>query len=228
MIIQILSSLFEEGYLKDYNILSPFFAGANVAFRRQTLRELGSYNEECLTGEDHDMCLRIASAGWGLYFTPGAIVRHKNKMSLRSFARKWFDYGFYHPYLFKKHAAKGLRLYMASRRRKGQSPQRSLLGVKFPFDVHIFLTSFLIMHLILALSIVLAVVGLPIPAGIGGVIALAMMVLYFRSDVSRNVFRTAAFIFFRYAANVALMLGGLLGGARLRMFYISATFDYAG
>ena len=44
MIIQILSNLFEEGYVsrENYTSLSPFFAGANVAFRKKALDQVGA------------------------------------------------------------------------------------------------------------------------------------------------------------------------------------------
>ncbi len=121
MIIQILSNLFEEGYLQKYSLLSPFFAGANVAFRTQALSQAGLYDVNCHSGEDQDMCLRIAKAGWELYFEPKAIVRHKNAMTLRTFVRKWFDYGFHHPYIFKKHSPKSLKIYRTGKRSEEES-----------------------------------------------------------------------------------------------------------
>jgi len=53
MIIQILSNLIDEGYLKRerYSLISPFFAGANVAFRREALKQVGAYDENCNSGE---------------------------------------------------------------------------------------------------------------------------------------------------------------------------------
>lgn len=229
MIIQILSNLFEEGYLKgeEYNLLCPFFSGDNVAFRRQALSQVGSYDKNCYSGEDQDMCLRVAGAGWDLYFEPKAIVRHKNEMSLRAFIRKWFNYGFHHPYIFKKHGAKGLKIYQTSKRSEKGALYKCLFDKGFRFDILIFLTPFLIMHIILALAILFAIIGLYIPAIIGGLITLAVAVSYFRSDIGgKNILRTPAFVFLRYAANVALLLGGFLGGVKLGMLYVSATLDY--
>ncbi len=228
MIIQILSNLFEEGYLdrEKYTSLSPFFAGANVAFRRQALSQVGPYDANCYSGEDQDMCLRIARAGWELYFEPKALARHKNKMTLRSFGRKWFDYGFHHPYIFKKHGFKGLKVYRASKGSRGQSLYSSLVSMRFPFNIEIFLTPFLIMHILLVLAIVFAAIGLFIPAVITGLITLTTAAWYFKSDINRkNILQSATFIFLRYVANLALLLGGFLGGAKLGMLYISATFD---
>lgn len=229
MIIQILSNLFEEGYLhrENYSSLSAFFAGANAAFRRQALSQVGPYDVNCYSGEDQDMCIRVARAGWELYFEPKAIVRHKNKMALREFVRRWFDYGFHHPYLFKKHSLKGLKVYRTNTGRRGQSLYSSLIDMKFPFSIHIFLTRFLTMHLLLFLTVLLAIIGLYIPAAAGGLITLIIAALYFKWDINRkNISQSIAFIFFRYTANLALLLGGFLGGAKLGMLYISSTFDY--
>ena len=229
MIIQILSNLFEEGYIdrEKYSPLSSFFAGANVAIRRQALMDTGPYDTNCFSGEDQDICLRLAHAGWELYFEPKAIVRHKNDMSLRTYVRKWFDYGFHHPYIFKKHTAKGFRVYIASRNEnRRESIYHTLLSIRFPLNIHIFITTFLTMHLLLLLALFLVLFGLAIPAIIIGVISLIVAACYFNQDMKREIFsRSVAFIFLRYSANIALLTGGFLGGIRHKMIYISATFD---
>ena len=229
MIIQIMSNLFEEGYLKreEYTLLSPFFSGGNVAFRSRALSQVDSYDGNCNSGEDQDMCFRIAKAGWELYFARKAVVRHKSRTTLRGFMRQWFNYGFHHPYLFKKHDSKGLRLYRTSNRREKGAIYKGLLSARFPFPILIFLTPFLAMHILLALTILFAVIGLDIPAIVGGLATLAAALFYFKSDIDRrSLLQTGAFIFFRYVVNSALLLGGFLGGAKRGMLYVSATFDY--
>ena len=231
MIIQILSNLFEEGYLprENYNSLSPFFAGANVAFRRTALDQVGAYDVNCFSGEDQDMCLRIANAGWDLYFEPKARVKHKNKMSLRALLRKWYNHGFHHPYIFKKFNSGRFSIYLTNRRRSDSSLYRTIVDLKWPFDIHIFITPFLTMHFLLALAVIFAIVGLYIPA----LVVLCLLVIraffYFRGDLSiKNVFQSIAFVFLRYTINLALITGGLIGGLKSRMLYIGATFDYIG
>ena len=83
MIIQILSKVINKGYLdrNKYDITSPFFAGANVAFRKCALSEAGFYDNNCKSGEDQDICFRIAQKGFELYFEPRAVVFHKNEMN---------------------------------------------------------------------------------------------------------------------------------------------------
>jgi cellulose synthase/poly-beta-1,6-N-acetylglucosamine synthase-like glycosyltransferase len=231
VIIQIVSNLFEEGYLKrdGCSLISPFFAGANVAFRREALNDVGPYDERCISGEDQDMCLRVAQAGWELYFEPRAAVRHKNRLTVRSLARQWFYYGLHHPYVTRKHSGSGLRVYRMGNRKDTGAIYRTMMDMKFPFHISIFLTPFLSMHLLLALAIVLAALGLHVPAIVAGVLAAAEGIRVFRSDlVAGDIVRSAKFILLRYIANLALIAGGLMGGARLRMLYINATFDYKG
>ncbi len=217
MIIQILSNLFEEGYLvrEKYTPLFPFFAGANVAFRRQALSEAGLYDVNCLSGEDQDMCLRVAQAGWELYFEPKAKVGHKNTMSLRALVRKWFAYGFHHPYIFDKHSPKGIKVYRYSNKRNNASLFTSLIDTKFPLTAHIFLTPFFTMGILLILAVLLAVIGfwipaLWVPALIVGLLAIVRAVLYFKSDIStKNVLQSIIFICLRFVINLALLAGRL-------------------
>ena len=143
--------------------------------------------------------------------------------------RQWFNYGFHHPYLFKKHDFKGLRVYRPGNRRDKSAAYKNLLGARFPFLILVFLTSFLFIHILLALAILLAAIGLYIPAIIAGGVTLAVALSYFRSDIDvKNPFKTCAFVFFRYIVNLALLIGGLLGGLKQRAIYIGATFDYKG
>jgi cellulose synthase/poly-beta-1,6-N-acetylglucosamine synthase-like glycosyltransferase len=236
VIIQILSNLFEEGYLarEKYTPLFPFFAGANVAFRRQALAEAGLYDSNCLSGEDQDMCLRIARSGWELFFEPNAKVGHKNVMSLRALVRKWFYHGFHHPYIFNKHSPRGLKVYRC-RNKRGRSPLYvSLIETGFPFTAHIFLTPFFTAGILFVLTVLFSIISfwvpaLGIPALLAGLLTIVRAALYFKSDINKeNIFRSIMFIFLRFVINLALLLGGFLGGLKLRMLYVSSTFDYYG
>ncbi len=229
MIIQILANLIDEGYLKkeNQNVVSPFFAGTNVAFRKQAITQLGPYDEYCRSGEDQDICLRLANTRWEQYYEPKSIVRHKNKMSFRVFTRKWLTYGFYHPYLFRKHGSKGLKIYKANQKSKDQSIYTCLLDTKFPFHIWIFVTPFLTMHILFLLTILLLLAGLNILAFTCGFITLIVAVRYFWLDIKRkNVLQGMAFVSLRYIANLALWLGGFTGGIKFKMLYISGTLDY--
>lgn len=232
MIIQILSNLCDEGYLEKgaYSFTSPFFSGANVAFRREVFGQVGLYDESCATGEDHDICLRTVSAGWDLYFQPKALVRHKNKGTVRGFVRRWFNYGFNHPYIFNKHTSRGLQIYRINRGSSKGDLYRCIFHKRhFPLHVAIFATSFLAMHISLLLTIVTALLGFNIVAWILGSITVLTGIHYFKSDVDgKHPLHSIIFAGLRYAANLALLLGGSLGASRLKMIYISGTLDYKG
>lgn len=231
MIIQILSNVFERGYQeKQRDVwISPFFAGANVAFRREALQHVGPYDEDCMTGEDRDICLRMADAGWDLYFEPRARVGHKNRLTLRSLGRQWFGYGFHHPFVARKHSSRGLRIYRPKARGRSSAIYKCLLRTRFPVNVSIFLTSFLMLHVVAGLAIMFAALGLYVAAGVFGAATVAIAVSYFGADIRRrNIAQAGSFVVLRYLANMALLLGGVLGGAKLGMLYVGATFDYKG
>jgi len=68
---------------------------------------------------------------------------------------------------------------------------------------------------------------LNIPAIVFGALTVAVALFYFRLDMNwRSPWQTLVFVFLRYIANLALIAGGFLGGAKLKMLYIGATFDY--
>lgn len=229
MIIQIMSNLFEEGYLERerYSLLSAFFSNGNVAFRRKALEGVDPYDRQCNSGEDQDMCFRLARAGWELYFARNAVVRHKCRTTVRTFIRQWFNYGFHHPYLFAKHNFKGFTLYRMGKGADNGALYKELLHVSSPLPVLIFITPFFALHVLLALTVIFAATGLNVHAVVSGALTVAVAISYFRSDMWRkNIPRGIAFVFFRYIVNLALFMGGLLGGARRGMLYIGPTFDY--
>jgi cellulose synthase/poly-beta-1,6-N-acetylglucosamine synthase-like glycosyltransferase len=231
MIIQTFANLLDEGYLprETYTMLSPFFAGANVAYRREVLRQVGQYDINCFSGEDQDMCLRIANAGWDLYFEPKALVNHKNKMSLRALLRKWYDHGFHHAYIFKKYNSGTFSIYRTGKNSNNSSLYKTIINFKWPFDIHLFITPFLTMHILLALAIIFAAISLFIPALVVLCLLIIRAFFYFRGDLSiGNIVQSISFVFLRYTINLALIAGGFLGGLKLKMLYLGTTFDYVG
>ena len=76
-----------------------FGTGANCAFRAETLRELGYFDERLgpgnatLGGEDLDMFLRALLAGWTLSYEPAAIVWHFHRSDERALSYQMRAYG---------------------------------------------------------------------------------------------------------------------------------------
>jgi cellulose synthase/poly-beta-1,6-N-acetylglucosamine synthase-like glycosyltransferase len=231
MIIQILSSLYDEGYVSPKEgelFLCAFFNGGNVAFRKDVVEKVGAYDEACLSGEDQDICMKIAKAGYELYFEPKAIVMHKNRKTLIALFKQWFNYGYHHPYLIKKHDRGSLAVYIKKAHRKND-PALYKPVIKLnngPVTAVIFLTSFLVMNLLFFSAIVSLLFGGHLLALISGVAGVALFIHYFRDDMSVNVYKTLCFIFLKYLVNGALLISGIMGGLKQGIFYLAPTLDY--
>lgn len=228
MIIQILSNLKEEGYLakSHHPTIAPFFAGANVAFRRSTLKEIGGFDPKCITGEDCDVCVRLSAADWELYLRRGAIVHHKNPSSLKHLVRQWYGYGLYHPYVFAKHNDRAIELYARTGEPLDGERYACLFYRLFPAAIVLFVTKFLVLHVTTIATLVMWFLGLTAAFWIGAGLTSLMAVLYAWPDMRSNGFLLGlTFAGIRYAADAALFVGAFIGGLRQKMIYLSATVD---
>jgi GT2 family glycosyltransferase len=62
----------------------PWVKGAALAIRRSAFDEVGGFDESFfLYGEEHDLCYRLAQAGWETHFTPAAAMIHVEGASSR-------------------------------------------------------------------------------------------------------------------------------------------------
>jgi glycosyltransferase involved in cell wall biosynthesis len=72
-----------------------FGAGANMAFRTETLRELGGFDEALDTGAavpgggDLDIFYRIIRAGYPLVYEPGFLVFHQHRREMKALLRQY-------------------------------------------------------------------------------------------------------------------------------------------
>jgi GT2 family glycosyltransferase len=68
--------------------------GCNMAFKAAALRAIGGFDARFRTaGDDVDVCWRIQERGWRIGFTPGAVVWHHARPTLRAFWRQQSGYG---------------------------------------------------------------------------------------------------------------------------------------
>jgi len=228
MIIQILSNLRDEGYLdKAYHpTIAPFLACANTAFRRSALTQTGDFDPMCITGEDCDLCVRLSAADWELYLRRGAIVRHKNPSTLRHLTRQWYGYGRYHPYIFAKHNDRALELYVRMRHTIDGQRYACLFYRRFPAAIVVFLTRFLMLHLIALWTLAMWIFGWTTTAWIGAGAAALLALSYSWPDLKHSgPIPGLAFAFVRYTADMALFIGAFIGGLHQKMLYFSATVD---
>jgi GT2 family glycosyltransferase len=68
--------------------------GCNMAFRKEPLEAVGGFDPQFqVAGDDVDICWRIQERGWTIGFSPGAVVWHRRRDSVRSYLRQQFQYG---------------------------------------------------------------------------------------------------------------------------------------
>jgi cellulose synthase/poly-beta-1,6-N-acetylglucosamine synthase-like glycosyltransferase len=228
MIIQILSELKEEGYLSKgrHPTVAPFFAGANVAFRRHALQEIDGFDPKCITGEDCDICARFSAGDWELYTRREAIVSHKNPSNFRDLFQQWYGYGRYHPYLFAKHNERAIEIYMRTLRPLDGERYICLFYKRSRVPVVLFLTKFLMLHTVLLATGIAWLLGLTGAGSAGLILTTILAVSYAWPDVGQSgLLLGSAFTVIRYVADMALFIGAFIGGLRQKMFYFSATVD---
>jgi cellulose synthase/poly-beta-1,6-N-acetylglucosamine synthase-like glycosyltransferase len=228
MIIQILSELKEEGYLARgrHPTVAPFFAGANVAMRRQALEDIGGYDPRCVTGEDCDICARLCAADWELYLRRDAVVLHKNPATLKRLLQQWYGYGRYHPYVFAKHNEPAVEIYARLGRPVAGERYQCLFYRRSSWALVIFVTTLLMFHFALTGTVLAWLAGWPRLGGAGLAATLMLALGYAWPDLKHfGLAPGAAFAGLRYLADLALFTGALVGGLHQRMLYLSPPVD---
>ena len=72
---------------KDRLDLAPAILGANCAYRRQALVEVGGFKPGALL-EDSDLTLRLARSGWRVRYEPAAVSYHQVPHTVRGYWRQ--------------------------------------------------------------------------------------------------------------------------------------------
>ena len=228
MIVQVFANIQEEGYLsrERHPTVAPFFAGANVAMRREALQQVGGYDPACMTGEDCDICARTSHAGWDLYMSHGAVVKHANPRTFRRLVNQWYGYGRYHPYVFSKHNDRALELYARLGRQATGERYACLFYRRSRLAAVCFLTTFLMLHLTALAALAAWLLGWTVAAWAGLGLTAVFLLAYAWPDLRRSgPALGGAFAAIRYMADMALFVGAFVGGLRQRMLYLSATVD---
>ena len=71
-----------------------YIPSGNFVVRRSAFEEVGGWDEDLVTGEDAEICQRLAQAGHGIYSSSVVMARHLgNPKTLRMFARKEYWHG---------------------------------------------------------------------------------------------------------------------------------------
>jgi GT2 family glycosyltransferase len=61
---------------------APYAQTANCAVRRAAFDAAGGFDEQARSGEDADLCFRLAALGWRLEERPQAVVEHRTRATL--------------------------------------------------------------------------------------------------------------------------------------------------
>jgi O-antigen biosynthesis protein len=77
--------------------------GCNMAFRKTALEAIGGFDPQFrLAGDDVDVCWRLQQKGWTLGYSPGAMVWHHRRNSIRAYWKQQHNYGKAESFLEKK------------------------------------------------------------------------------------------------------------------------------
>ena len=112
----------------------PWSATANLALRRDLFIEVGGFAAELRTGEDADLCWRLAARGVELAYEPAAIVFKRGRSGLMPTFRQRLRYGRDHPLLFRRHRHAGMprRSLAEAAARYAETAKRLGQGVRHP------------------------------------------------------------------------------------------------
>lgn len=229
MIIDITRCGYAPGYVPRATepFFNPFFAAANVAFRREALQAIGGFDPLCLTGEDIDVSIRLAAAGWELWHESAAVIQHMERFNLPHMLKQWFGYGRGLPRLYRKHVrGRRLQVYMAGHAASTGRPHGAvcLLNVPFFCRALAFLTSYHLLHVALFVLLIGAIAHSSVVSLIAAVAALTALLRYagIRFEWRRPLWSVGMFGL-RYLADTAFVAGGLLSGLRQRALILTPT-----
>ncbi|NEP55804.1 MAG: glycosyltransferase [Symploca sp. SIO2G7] len=125
---------------QQYTLAHPFYPygqTANLAIKRQILKQIGLFRPYLTTGGDADICWRMQQqTDWQLDFVPTAIVKHRHRSTLTEYKRQWRRYGCSNRYLHELHGVDLMRelttpqyLYRLSRWLLKELPVNSIKAI---------------------------------------------------------------------------------------------------
>src|SRR5204862_198393 len=113
---------FDPDGLDAYYDHLPWTMAANLGVRRDVFADAGGFAEDMWTGQDADLCWRLAARGVELAREPDAIVYKRARAGALPTFRQYLRYGLGHPLLFRRHRPTGMP------RRSGSDAARRYAG----------------------------------------------------------------------------------------------------
>jgi GT2 family glycosyltransferase len=225
MMIPILTDYYQPGYLPKprYGTLPSFVPNVNLAVRRQAIQQIGPFDEACRAGEDAELCLRAARAGWDIFYEKRAVVRHEARHSLMGLVRQWWWYGSGGGRVFEKNMSKRCEIYLCADARPRIHRYFQLFATNLcPLRVLVLCSPFLLIHSGLLLAAVLLALGhawaaLALPLAMIPVAWLVHRRSSLRGLGLRRLLLYGALV---WVLNWSCILGSIVGGVRRRMLFL--------
>ena len=86
----------------------PWTMTANLAISRELFEAVGGFAEVLRSGQDADLCWRLADRGVALGDAPSAIVLKRHRRGAVATFRQYLRYGRFDPLLYRRHRAAGM------------------------------------------------------------------------------------------------------------------------
>jgi succinoglycan biosynthesis protein ExoA len=87
-------------YAEKEAYVDSVFGGA---WKKETLEQLGGFNEALPGNEDYELNHRLRQRGGKILLSPSIRIFYYNRSSLRSLARQYFRYGYHKAYMLQLH-----------------------------------------------------------------------------------------------------------------------------
>lgn len=209
----------QYGYPREVNgsQTCPFFATANAAVSRKAALAIGNTFWDEITAEDVDFSLRIAKAGFKLYFQPTAVVKHMHRANLKQFCRQVHGYGFGHPLAIKTHARRVLEI-------RFQYFGDFSLVFPFPWQTMIYWGDFHFLHVTGLFALWKTFTAIAFPAGAWAVFGFFLLKYFLPVLKIQPLSDFFLWCWIRYRSNLAMFLGGLKGSLKFKRLYIELSW----
>jgi len=226
MLSPIITDCYASGVLPEnrHRTLINFFPNCNLSVRRSALEDVGFYDERCTASEDVDLCRRVSSRGWRLYYEPRAACFHEPRKSLTGLMKQWYWYGKAAAFVFKRHQSERFEIFLSlDPRPRIFSYRRILHWPAFPVQGLLFLNPFTLLSGLLLVCALGLVLKLTVPASLLLLPAILFMVCtHVRNPAlrGRSTGEVAVYYLVTLVINLSCTWGGLVGGMRNRILYL--------
>lgn len=223
--IPILKDYYQPGYLPDPKpgAIPPYLPNVNLAIRRELFEEINGYDEACSAGEDADLCVRAARAGWSQFFDSSACTYHEPRPHLRALIRQWIWYAQGGSHFFFKHQKKRLEIYLNLELTPKMYRYRRVLELDwFPFPTILFISAFPLCHVIALLILIGLATGYQMPALLFLLFSLVFLGYFFHRSSLKNLSwkELSLYLVIAYLINSTCILASFLAGLKKgRLFF---------